>query len=211
MDHKKTGKQKKLYPLLFQTLDKFSRVNKFKLRRVIRGVIESLAHSRKRRCAMTETKDKGELVVKRETHPEAVFGDMERYIENFFRHPFSLMTPSLLWRDFAKVGEITPTVDIFEEGNELVLKADLPGIDKKDLDVTITENKITISGEKKQEDKVERKDYHWIERSYGTFTRSFQLPRNVNGEKAKATFKEGVLEIRLPKTGESREKKIDVK
>jgi len=159
-----------------------------------------------RRCVMTKTKDKTELVVKEETRPDTYFGEMERYFDKFFRHPFSLMTPAFglrdVMRDYPKLGEISPTVDIYEEGNDLVMKAELPGIRKDDLNVVITENRITISGEKKQEEKVEKKDYHWIERSYGSFTRSFRLPENVNGDAAKASFKEGILEIRVPKTEE---------
>ena len=163
---------------------------------------------------MTKAKDKTGLVVREETRPETHFGEMERYFDKFFRHPFSLMTPSFGLRDFLgeypKLGDMSPSVDIFEEGNELVLKAELPGIKKEDLNVTITENRITIDGEKKQEEKIEKKDYHWVERSYGSFSRSFRLPDNVNGEEAKATFKEGILEIRAPRTEEAKQKKINV-
>lgn len=158
---------------------------------------------------MTKTKEK-KLVVKEETRPDAYFGEMERYFDKFFRHPFSMMAPSFAFRDFPKLGEISPAVDIFEEGNDLVVKAELPGIKKEDLDVTLTENRITISGEKKQEKKVEKKDYHRIESSYGSFTRSFRLPENVNGDKAKASFKDGMLNIRIPKTEEAKQKKITV-
>jgi len=159
---------------------------------------------------MAKTKNKTELVVKEETRPDAYFGEMERYFDKFFRHPFSMMTPSFAFRDFPKLGEISPNVDIFEEGNDLVVKAELPGIEKDDLNVTITENRITISGEKKQEEKVEKKNYHRVERSYGSFTRSFRLPDNVKGDASKASFKDGVLEIRVPKTKEAKQKKITI-
>ena len=98
----------------------------------------------------------------------------------------------------------------FEEGSDMVVKADIPGIGKDDLNVSITENTLTISGEKKQEEKVEKKDFHRFERSYGSFSRSFRLPDNVNGEKAKANFTDGVLEVRIPKTKESKVKKISI-
>lgn len=163
-----------------------------------------------RRCIMTKTKDKTELTVQGETRPDTYFNEMERYFDKFFRHPFSLMTTPFGVRDYTKIGEISPSVDIYEEGKDLVLKAELPGIKKDDLNVVITENRITISGEKKQEEKVEKKDYHWIESSYGCFTRSFRLPANVNGDAAKASFKEGILEVRLPKTEETKHKKITV-
>ena len=163
---------------------------------------------------MTKTKEKKELVVKEERRPETYFGDMERYFDKFLRHPFSLMAPTQGLKDFLreypKIGDLSPSVDIFEEGNDLVLKAELPGIKKEDLNVTITENRIVIEGEKKQEEEVEKKDYHWVERSYGSFSRSFRLPDNVNGEAAKASFKDGILEIRAPKTEEAKQKKITV-
>ena len=158
---------------------------------------------------MTKTKEK-KLVVKEEMRPDTYLGEMEHYFDKFFRHPFSMMTPSFAFRDFPKLGELSPTVDIFEEGNDLVVKAELPGIKKEDLNVTLTENRITISGEKKREKKVEKKDYHRIESSYGSFTRSFRLPENVNGDKAKASFKDGMLNIRIPKTEEAKQKKIPV-
>jgi len=81
---------------------------------------------------------------------------------------------------------------------------------KHDLNVTISENRITIFGEKKQEKKVEKKDYYRIESSYGSVTRSFRLPENVNGDKAKASFKDGMLDLRIPKTEEAKQKKIPV-
>ena len=159
---------------------------------------------------MTDKKEKTELVIKEETRPDTSFREMERYFDRFFRHPFSLMTPQWPFRDFPKLGEISPSVDIFEEGGEMVVKAELPGITKENLHVTITENTLTITGEKKQEEKVEKKDYHRLERSYGSFTRTFRLPDNVTGDKAKASFKDGVLEVRVPKTKESKEKKITI-
>jgi HSP20 family protein len=163
---------------------------------------------------MTKTKEKKELAVKEERRPETYFGDFERYFDKFFRHPFSLMTPTMglgdFLREYPKLGEMAPSVDIYEEGKDLVLKAELPGIAKEDLNVTITENRITIEGEKKQEEKVEKKDYHWVERAYGSFSRSFRLPDYVKGEAAKATFKDGILEIRAPKTEVKQQKKITV-
>ena len=161
---------------------------------------------------MTDKKEKTELVTKEETRLDTPLGEMERYFDRFFRHPFSLMTPGWPLREFSfpKLGEISPSVDIFEEGGEMVVKAELPGIAKENLNVSITENTLTITGEKKQEEKVEKKDYHRIERSYGSFTRSFRLPDNVNGDKAKASFKDGVLEVRVPKTKETKQKKVTI-
>jgi HSP20 family protein len=81
---------------------------------------------------------------------------------------------------------------------------------KENIDVNLTKDTITISGEKRKEEKVEKKDYHSIERSYGSFKRSFSLPAEVETEKASATFKDGVLEIRIPKTEEAKKKEKKV-
>ncbi|MEJ2700037.1 MAG: Hsp20/alpha crystallin family protein, partial [Desulfuromonadales bacterium] len=74
------------------------------------------------------------------------------------------------------MGEVSPAVDLFEEGNDVVVKAEIPGVKKEDLDVNISGDTITISGEKKTEEKVERKDFYHLERSVGSFTRKFRIP-----------------------------------
>jgi HSP20 family protein len=154
---------------------------------------------------MTKTQEKKELAVRDRMYPETYFGDVERYMDRLFRHPFSLLRPSFLWSDYPKLREVSPSVDIYEEGNDLVLKAELPGMTKDDVKITISENMITLSGEKKHEEKVEKKDYQWCECTYGSFTRSFRLPDNVNGDEAKAEFHDGVLKVRIPKTAETEE------
>jgi HSP20 family protein len=137
-------------------------------------------------------------------HP---FGVMERRFEDLFRRPFSLMDPS--WWPRLRMSEaevLSPTVDIFEEGDDVVVKAELPGIKKEDISVDITDNTLVISGERKQEEKVEKKDYYRLERSYGSFSRTLRMPTEVKTDKAKANFKDGVLEIRVPKTEEAKQK-----
>ena len=132
---------------------------------------------------------------------------MERIFDDFFRRPFSLLSPAQLfrrsqdWEEFA-----APSIDVFEENQNVVVKAEVPGIKKEDINVTFSENTITISGEKKKEEKVDNKDYYRLERSFGTFSRSFHLPAEVDSEKASATFKDGVLEVRIPKTESSKQK-----
>lgn len=160
--------------------------------------------------AKKETK---ELVKAEPTKALSPFEDMERMFEEFFRRPFSLIGPSWLPRfGLLEREEISPTVDIFEEGGDVVVKAELPGMKKEDIDVNITDDTITVSGEKKKEEKVERKDYYRMERSHGSFTRSFRMPTEVQTDKAKANFKDGVLEVRIPKTEEAKkkEKKIPI-
>ena len=143
----------------------------------------------------------------------APFEEMERWVEDVFQRPFPLLA-STLWREM-KRGEfetVMPSVDIYEDGNEIVLKADLPGIDKKDLDVNIGDSFLTVSGERKKEETVEKGNYHRYERSHGSFFRRFELPSDIDTEKIKAHFENGVLEVRLPKSAEakSRTKKISI-
>ncbi len=103
-----------------------------------------------------------------------------------------------------------PAVDIYETENELVLKADLPEISEKDLDVRVENNMLTIRGERKFEQKVNEDNYLRIERTYGSFNRSFGLPNTVNSEAIKAEYKNGVLTVTLPKRAESKPKQVKV-
>ncbi len=103
-----------------------------------------------------------------------------------------------------------PAVDIYETENELVLKADLPEISEKDLDVRVENNMLTIRGERKFEQKVKEGSYLRTERTYGSFSRSFSLPNTVNSENIKAEYKNGVLTLELPKRAESKPKQVKV-
>jgi HSP20 family protein len=143
---------------------------------------------------------------------ERRFQEMERRFEDIFRSPLSLLPSWMPRLRMPTIGEISPSVDIITEGDDIVVKAELPGMKKEDVDVHLTEDTITISGEKKKEEKVEKKDYYRYESSYGSFNRSFSLPSEVQTEKASAKFKDGVLEIRIPKTEEAKkkEKKLTV-
>lgn len=156
-------------------------------------------------------KEKAELVSKKAPDALSPRGRIERYFDEVFHQPFSLIGFPM-WPRPQLMDEkvISPTVDIFEEDKEVVVKAEIPGMKKSDISVDIGENNITISGEKKQEMKVDRKDYYRDECSYGSFCRHFQLPDNINSNKAKASFKDGVLEIRIPKSGKGKKKKITI-
>jgi HSP20 family protein len=101
---------------------------------------------------------------------------------------------------------MTPSIDVSETESEIKIDADLPGVDEKDVDVVISDNVLTIKGEKKAEREEKRKDFHLVERSYGSFSRSLTLPFAVDPNKAKATFKNGVLSISLPKPAEVKAK-----
>src|SRR3984893_3816101 len=103
-----------------------------------------------------------------------------------------------------------PAVDIYENENALVLKADLPDLNEKDLDIQVENNMLTVKGERKFEQKVKEENYLRIERTYGAFSRSFSLPNTVNTEAIKADYKNGVLTVQLPKRAESKPKQVKV-
>jgi HSP20 family protein len=134
---------------------------------------------------------------------------MEKWFEDAFRRPFSLFSHPMM--RFPKSEEIVPSVDIMEDKSDIVVKAELPGVKKEDIDITLTDDTITISGEKKKEEEVKKKDYYHYESSYGSFCRTFSLPSEVQTDKAKTKIKDGVLEIRIPKTEEAKKKEVKVK
>ncbi len=103
-----------------------------------------------------------------------------------------------------------PAVDVYETENELVIKADLPEISEKELDVRVENNMLTIRGERRFEQKVKEENYLRMERAYGSFSRSFSLPNTVNTEAVKAEYKEGVLTLTLPKRAELKPKQVKI-
>jgi HSP20 family protein len=104
-----------------------------------------------------------------------------------------------------------PAVDISEQENSFVIKAELPGVDKKDVKITVQNDVLTIKGEKKQESEKKGENYHRTERSYGSFQRSFTLPATIASEKIDASYDNGVLILNLPKLEEAKPKEIEVK
>ena len=107
-------------------------------------------------------------------------------------------------------GAWTPPVDIYETDEALVMKAELPGFSKDDISIELKENTLVIKGERKHEDEVKEGNYHRMERSYGAFQRAFMLPMTVDQEKVKASYKDGILELRLPKVQAAQPKRIAV-
>jgi HSP20 family protein len=112
--------------------------------------------------------------------------------------------------EWALGGSWAPSVDIYEQEGNLVLKAELPGIDPKDVDVRVENNVLTLQGERKLDSEVKRESYHRVERSYGAFSRSFTLPTVVDTDKIKAEFKDGLLRLVLPKKEEAKPKQIAI-
>jgi HSP20 family protein len=115
--------------------------------------------------------------------------------------------------DETAMADWSPTSDVIEKKDEIVIKAELPGIDEKNVDVEIEAGVLTIKGERKAEKETEEKGYRRVERSYGSFLRSFTLPANVEPEKISANFANGLLEVHLPKKegAKPRSIKVDVK
>ncbi len=103
-----------------------------------------------------------------------------------------------------------PAVDIFESDNELVLTAEVPGIDEKDIEISLENNVLSIKGERKFDKETKEENYHRIERSYGTFYRSFTLPSHVDSEKINAVHENGILKIRMSKKHELKPKKVKI-
>ncbi|MBV8902931.1 MAG: Hsp20/alpha crystallin family protein [Acidobacteriia bacterium] len=104
----------------------------------------------------------------------------------------------------------SPAVDVYENGNELVLKADLPEIDPKNVGIQLENGTLTLKGERKFEEQKKSQAYHRIERGYGTFVRAFTLPETVDAEKVKADYKNGVLTVTLPKKEVAKPKTVNI-
>jgi HSP20 family protein len=138
------------------------------------------------------------------------------------RDPFALLRremDALFEGFFSDRGEsapglkgFNPRVDVAESDREIRLTAELPGVDEKDVEVALTRDGITIKGEKRSEKEDKGEENYWLERSYGSFRRTFSLPCEVDSDKASASFKKGVLTVTLPKTAQAaKNKKIEVK
>jgi HSP20 family protein len=140
---------------------------------------------------------------------------MERFMQNSLTRALGGIAPLGLGNLFDRVSGIAtvaPLVDIYEEGKELVVKAELPGMDRKDINVRFLDNSLIISGEKKSERAEGNRGFYRIERSSGSFERSILLPGGVSVEKATASFSNGILEVRIPKSSEEQlGRKITIK
>jgi HSP20 family protein len=140
------------------------------------------------------------------------FDEMDRMFDSFF--PRGWLRP-LRW-EWPSLGEMTPfegkipKVDVIDRDDEVLVRAEIPGVDKKDLDISMTENTVTIKGSTRREEKEEKGNYYRCEISSGAFTRTVALPGDVNADKAKATFKDGMLELNIPKVEKSKRRTIKV-
>lgn len=110
----------------------------------------------------------------------------------------------------ARLADWSPSVDVHEEADTYVFTADLPGIDRKDVEVTVDDNVLSLSGERKSEDRSEEDGYRRLERSYGKFSRRFTLPHQVDAAKVDASYKDGVLEVRVAKSEAAKSRTIEI-
>jgi HSP20 family protein len=139
--------------------------------------------------------------------------DIETMFNDFISDFWS---PRVPWRrrsawPVRAVASQVPAVDLYDQNDEFIVKAEIPGLAKEEVDVSIEGNTLTIKGEKKKQEEVKRQDYYYSERSFGAFSRTVELPSPVQPDKVNATFTNGVLEIRLPKTEEAKKNVIKVK
>ena len=130
------------------------------------------------------------------------FEEMDRLFENFLQRswmsPFSFERP--MWRESEMPfkGKV-PSMDVIDQDENVLVRAEVPGVDKKDLDISVTENTVTLKGKSCHEEKEEKGDYYRCEISRDAFSRTVNLPHEVDADKAKAAFKDGLLELTLPK------------
>lgn len=140
--------------------------------------------------------------------PLREFSTMESRLDRLLGRPLSGGNSGE--KETMTVTQWSPLVDITEDDKEYMVKAELPELKKEEVKVTVENGELTISGERKFEKEEKGRKYHRIERSYGSFMRSFTLPEGVNGEKVMADFKDGVLKVHLPKDEKVKPKTIEV-
>ena len=138
------------------------------------------------------------------------YDEMDRLFDNFMRRGW--MRPwRFEWPSFPELTTLEgrmPKVDVVERDNEIVVRAEVPGVDKKDLDVSVSDDAVTIKGSTRHEEKEEKGDYYRHEISAGTFSRIVALPAHVDGSRTKADFKDGMLELTLPKAEKAKRHSI---
>ena len=167
---------------------------------------------------MAEVAEKGKVHEIQKAKPARALSPLQE-IERMMERMFEGFPPGWLpsrwerpvWRELAAPFEgKMPTVDVVDREDEVVVRAELPGVEKKDLDVTMSDNTVTIKGSVKHEEKEEKGDYYRREISEGSYARTVMLPAEVDGSKAKAQFKDGMLELTLPKLEKAKRRSITV-
>ena len=128
-----------------------------------------------------------------------------------FNHFFDDTSLPALWvRDGSKLHNWAPSVDVYDDDKMFVIKAEIPGVDKKDIHIDVKDSILTLSGERSHENEVKEENFHRKERAFGKFQRSFTLPEGTDPDRIVADYKDGVLNIEIPKPEEKKPKKISV-
>lgn len=153
--------------------------------------------------AMATPTKTGNVAVRRRGPLAAVRSDIESFFNNLFEDGNSGL--------LSQIGMINPPLDFTESDSNLRVRMDLPGIDAKEIDVQVSGNQLTIAGERKEEKVTKNELVHRIERRFGSFSRSFALPCAVQEDKIEASYQDGVLHVTLPKTEESKSRRVPVK
>lgn len=163
--------------------------------------------------AKQSKKKEGQLQRVEPTRVAAPFEDIDRWFENFFprgwMRPFRTEWPTLGEMAAPFEGRM-PKVDVIDRDDEVVVRAEVPGVEKDNLDVSVSDNTVTIKGESRHEEKEEKGDYYRCEISRGAFTRTVALPHYVDSEGAKAKFADGVLELTLPKVEKAKRRTVKI-
>lgn len=144
------------------------------------------------------------------THALSPWDEMERAFEDFFPRGWMHRRAWPSWGELARTVESGPRVDVIDRDDEILVRAELPGVEKNDLDISLTENTVTIKGSKRREEKEEKGDYYRSEIVEGEFLRTVGLPSMVDTDKAEASFKDGMLELKIAKLSKAKRRSIKV-
>ncbi len=138
--------------------------------------------------------------------PRPFYRDMERFMDEFLRDW------PMMWQRVPGEGMgWAPSIELYDKGDKLVVRAEIPGIKKDDIDISVSGDMLTVSGERKSQSEVKEEDYYRSELSYGKFARSIQLPASVDSDHIEATYDNGILEVSMAKTEEAKPKKIEIR
>ena len=140
-------------------------------------------------------------------NPAGEMAAMQNRVNRMFNGPY---WPASRMDDDTGMGMWNPAVDLYEKDDHFVIKAELPGVDKKDIAIDLKDRVLTLSGERSSENEVKEENYYRRERSYGKFQRSFTLPADVDSDKIKAEFKDGLLQIEVPKPEKQKPKQVTI-
>jgi HSP20 family protein len=138
--------------------------------------------------------------------PSRELSTLEERLTRIFGEPFNLLGG----QESLTAGAFVPPVDVYEDEKSIRLKMEVPGVDEKDINIHLENNLLTVRGERKMENETKEENYRRVERSYGSFSRSFTLPNTVNPENVKAAYSKGILTVTLAKRAEARPKQIKV-